>query len=75
MNNLKRLVLVLALALLAISPVKSQTPAHEAVKKDYPNLFDMYGMESLEKQKAHFIFAIDGSSCMATNLVTIKPLI
>ena len=53
MNNLKRLVLVLALALLAISPVKSQTPAHEAVKKDYPNLFDMYGMESLEKQKAH----------------------
>lgn len=47
----------------------------EAVKKDYPNLSEMYGMKELEKQKAHYIFAIDVSSFMSTNLQVIKPLI
>lgn len=46
-----------------------------AVKKDYPNLSEMYGMKELEKQKAHYIFAIDVSSFMSTNLQVIKPLI
>ena len=47
----------------------------DAVKKDYPNLSEMYGMKELEKQKAHYIFAIDVSSFMSTNLQVIKPLI
>lgn len=75
MNRFKQVFIFGLFMLALVSPSLSQTPAHEAVKKDYPNLFDMYGMESLEKQKAHYIFAIDVSSFMATNLETIKPLI
>jgi hypothetical protein len=47
----------------------------DAVIKDYPSLSEMYGMKELEKQKAHYIFAIDVSSFMSTNLQVIKPLI
>ena len=55
---------------------QSVTPSpQDAVKKDYPNLSEMYGMKELEKQKAHYIFAIDVSSFMSTNLQVIKPLI
>lgn len=72
---MKKLFLVLALALVAMLPVKSQTAAHDAVARDYPNLFEMYGVNSLEKQKAHYIFAIDVSSFMKTNLEVIKPMI
>ena len=75
LENMKKLFLVLALALVAMLPVKSQTAAHDAVARDYPNLFEMYGVNSLEKQKAHYIFAIDVSSFMKTNLEVIKPMI
>ena len=53
----------------------SMSSPQDAVKKDYPNLSEMYGMKELEKQKAHYIFAIDVSSFMSTNLQVIKPLI
>ena len=58
----------------AIAQTSAISP-QEAVEKDYPHLTEMYGTNELQKQKAHYIFAIDVSSFMSTNLETIKPLI
>ena len=72
----KSCILFLFMFILAFHPVFSQTQAaYDAVQKDYPNLYKMYGVKSLEKQKAHYIFAIDVSTFMRTNLEVIKPLI
>lgn len=76
----KRFLLLIALCTMLILGFEANaqnavSSPQEAVIKDYPNLSEMYGMNELEKQKAHYIFAIDVSSFMRTNLEDIKPLI
>lgn len=75
MNRFVKSLVVLALWVLMSPSLKAQSTPQEAVGRDYPNLSKMYGIEELEKQKAHYIFAIDISSFMKTNLEVIKPLI
>ena len=72
---MRKKIFILFVFLCALFPVIAQPSANDAVEKDYPNLYKLYGMSSLEKQKAHYIFAIDVSSYMRTNLDVIKPII
>ena len=74
----QKFLLLIALCIMftfEVNALNSASSPQDAVIKDYPNLSEMYGMKELEKQKAHYIFAIDVSSFMSTNLQVIKPLI
>ncbi len=75
MNRFVKSLVVLVLLALVSPMLKAQSTPQEAVGRDYPSLSKMYGIDELEKQKAHYIFAIDVSSFMRTNLEVIKPLI
>lgn len=67
-------IVLLLFAVLFAGNVLAQNPLYEKVKADYPSLTSIYG-NRLEKQKAHYIFAIDVSTVMRDNIKTIKPMI
>lgn len=76
MNRFKNVYLTLLFVLLA-SNVWSQSVAEQVVIHDYPQLMKLYSQQGnpLAKQKAHYIFAIDVSSFMQTNIGVLKPMI
>ena len=65
---------LLLFAVLFTGNVLAQNPLYEKVKADYPSLTSIYG-DRLEKQKAHYIFAIDVSTVMRDNIKTIKTTV
>ena len=74
MNRLRNFIFPLFLTVLFLNNVSAQNTLFEKVKNDYPDLTAIYG-DRLEKQKAHYIFAIDVSTVMRDNIKTIKPMI
>ena len=68
MNRLSKILLVLVLGMPLI--VFSQTP-EELLNKEYPELSKLYAPK-LEKQTAHYIFAIDVSNSMKDYASTVK---
>ena len=76
MNQFKNVYLALLLVL-SVYRVRAQSMAVQVVNHDYPQLMQLYNQQGnpLEKQKAHYIFAIDVSTFMRTNIDVLKPLI
>lgn len=56
-----------------ISSVAQQTP-EQYICKEYPNLYTIFA-DSIGKQTAHYIFVIDVSTFMRTNLPVLKPMV
>ncbi len=79
-NFIKKLfkhLLLCVLLVLTSAQLFAQSVADRVVKDDYPKLMALYENQGhkLSDQRAHYIFAIDVSSFMRTNLAIIKPMI
>lgn len=74
MKQFYRLKNLIFLFLVCVNFSFAQQSPEDIIKKDYPNLYEMYA-DSIGKQSAHYIFVIDVSSFMRTNLQVLKPMI
>lgn len=74
--NLSKVCFTLLLVVLSCRGM-SQNVAVQVVNNDYPNLMKLYSQKGdpLEKQQANYIFAIDVSTFMQTNITALKPMI
>jgi hypothetical protein len=74
MKIIRRVLNIVVVLLLCNTFSNAQQTPEDIIKKDYPNLYELYA-DSIGKQSAHYIFVIDVSSFMRTNLQVLKPMI
>jgi len=71
-DSLQLLLIILTVTIYSNRILAQQTPV-EIIEKEYPCLYQMYA-DSIGTKTAHYIFALDVSSMMKTNVKNILPV-